>query len=142
MILAPPALLFTQIALKYLTTPVKVSAGSGALLTTPASITDARASGALFLGLALVAAYGLVTGRRLPSLAVLAAVVGAVTAARMLGLAVDGPAPETVFKLVPEVVLTTLLTTAFVIERRRLSRQGLGRSATVSALAASPTAAG
>jgi cytochrome b561 len=122
LILAPPSLLFSQIAFKYLTAPVKVSAGSGALLTTPSAITDARVQGGLFIGLALVALYGLVTGRRLASLAVLAGVVGAVTAARIVGLALDGAAHETVLKLVPEVVLTALLIVGFFVERRRLQR--------------------
>jgi cytochrome b561 len=122
MILAPPSLLFSSIALKYLTAPVKVSAGSGALLTTPSAITDARVEGGLFIGLALVALYGLVTGRRLASLAVLAGVLATVTAARTMGLALDGASHETVLKLVPEVVLTALLTAAFLIERRRLRR--------------------
>ena len=142
MILAPPTLLFGQIALKYLTAPVKVSAGSGALLTTPSAITDARVSGGLFVGLALVAAYGLVTGRRLASLAVLAGVVATVTMARIAGLVVDGAAHETLLKLVPEVVLTALLSAAFLVERRRLARQGAARaSAPVSALGANPAPA-
>jgi hypothetical protein len=42
-----------------------------------------------------------------------------VTAARVLGLVLDGPAPFTLHVLKPEVALIIVSTTAFVLERRR-----------------------
>jgi hypothetical protein len=42
------------------------------------------------------------------------------TAVRFLGLAIDGPAPFTVFVLKPEVALAICSTIALVLERRRI----------------------
>jgi hypothetical protein len=59
--------------------------------------------------------------RILTGLAFLATVVGSITGVRLLGLALDGPAPFTLFVLKPELALVTASTTALVLERRRLS---------------------
>jgi hypothetical protein len=48
-----------------------------------------------------------------------AIVIGFVTAARVLGVLVDGAAPETIFKLGPEVVLLTAAAVGILIELRR-----------------------
>jgi hypothetical protein len=57
--------------------------------------------------------------RLLAGLGFLAVLAFVVTAARVLGLVLDGPAPFTLHVLKPEVALIILSTTAFVLERRR-----------------------
>jgi len=119
-ILAAPTLLFTQIGVKYLTMPQQVAAGSQMTLGSPAAVTDMRAFGAIFLGLAIACLWSLLSTRRLLSgLTLTAIVVGCVTAARLVGIALDGAAHESIFKLVPEVVLVSLSLVGIGIERRR-----------------------
>jgi ribosomal protein L13E len=55
----------------------------------------------------------------LAGLTLVALVVGCATGARLLGIAVDGVAHESVFKLVPELVLVCLSLVGIAVERRR-----------------------
>ena len=55
---------------------------------------------------------------------IVAIVVALVTATRLLGVIVDGAAPETLFKLVPELVLLTISVAGFFIELARRHRAG------------------
>ena len=105
---------------KYLTMPQQVAAGSQMTLGSPAAVTDMRAFGAIFLGLAIACLWSLLSTRRLLSgLTLTAIVVGCVTAARLVGIALDGAAHESIFKLVPEVVLVSLSLVGIGIERLR-----------------------
>jgi cytochrome b561 len=125
-ILALPLLLFVLIGFKYLATPDKVATASGMLLRSQAAVTDLRVEGAVFFALAALTLASLLDTRRiLAGLGLIATVVGFVTAARILGYVVDGPAAETTFKLVPEVVLLTLSSAGIVVELGR--RRHLGR---------------
>ena len=45
--------------------------------------------------------------------------IASVTAARVFGALADGAAPETTFKLVPEIVITTLSILGILLERAR-----------------------
>jgi hypothetical protein len=120
-ILAVPTLLFVRIGWKYVSDPLQVAAGSGMVLGSPSAITDTRAEGAIFLAFAVIALVSLLSTRRLlAGLAVVAIVVGFVTATRVLGVLVDGAAPETVFKLIPELVLLPLSVVGLFIELGRL----------------------
>jgi hypothetical protein len=92
-----------------------------------------RAEGAVFFALAALTLFSLLDARRLiAGLSLIATVVGFITAARIFGYYIDGPAAETSFKLVPEVVLLTLLSAGILVElgrRRHLARvprRGLG----------------
>jgi len=126
-ILGAPTLLFILIGSKYMSTPLEVAAQSNMALGSPAAVTDMRAFGAIFLGVAIAALLSLFSTRRLlAGLTLAAIVVGCATAARVLGILVDGVAPESVFKLVPEVVLLSLLVLGIAIERRR--RRHLGEA--------------
>ena len=101
--------------------PQQIAAGSQMTLGSPAAVTDMRAFGAIFLGLAIACLWSLLSTRRLLSgLTLTALVVGCVTAARLAGIALDGAAHESLFKLVPEVVLVSLALVGIGIERRRL----------------------
>src|SRR5439155_1316314 len=77
----------------------KISLGSAA------AITSMRVGfGAFPLGFAIVVASCLMsTSRLLPGLYFVATIIGVATAARVLGIVVDGAAPESVFLLRPEV---------------------------------------
>lgn len=126
LVLGLAALLFTLIAAKQIGDPVGASAANGIALGSPAAVTIARVTGAVFLGIAMVLAGAAVSERRLRGgLAVLATVAATVAAVRILGLVVDGPAPFTVRVLVPELVLVGLSSAALVVERRRV--RGAGR---------------
>jgi hypothetical protein len=126
-VLGAAALLMTRIGLGYVLSPVGEAAPHGITLATPEAVTIMRVEGGLFLGIAVVLATCVLSGRRLlAGLGFLATLIGAITAARLLGLAVDGPAPFTVHVLAPELVLVVLSTVAFLLERRRLGGNGGG----------------
>jgi len=91
-----------------------------------------RAEGAIFLALAVLVLLSLLSTRRLlAGLALLAVVIAFVTATRLLGVFMDGAAPETLFKLKPEVVLLTLSIVAIVIESARRRRVLPGATVTI-----------
>ena len=122
-ILAVPTLLFMRIGWKYVSDPQQVAAGSGMILGSAAAVTDTRAVGAIFLALAIVTLVSMLSTRRLfAGLALVAIVVGFVTVARILGVLVDGAASETVFKLIPELVLLPLSVVGIFIELGRQRR--------------------
>jgi Domain of unknown function (DUF4345) len=119
-ILAAPTLLFIRIGEKYVINPAQVAADSGMQLGSPAAVTDTRVVGAMFLAIAAATLFSSFSTRRLfAGLALVAIVIGFVTAARVLGVLVDGAAPETIFKLGPEVVLLTAAAVGILIELRR-----------------------
>jgi cytochrome b561 len=126
MILVLPVLLFVLIGFKYIATPDRVATGSGMLLHSQAAVTDLRVEGGVFFALAALTLASLLDTRRiLAGLGLIATVVGFVTAARIFGYFVDGPAAETTFKLIPEVVLLTLSSVGILVElgrRRHLAR--------------------
>jgi Domain of unknown function (DUF4345) len=118
--LALPATLFLFIASKYLSDPVGVAAGSGMSLGSPAAVTDVRVSGAVFLAVAVTILVSLMGTRRLRAgLVLTTTLVGIVTATRVLGIAIDGPASESVFKLGAELVLLTISLAGLAIESAR-----------------------
>jgi uncharacterized protein DUF4345 len=119
-VLGAAATLLGAIASKYLADPVGAVAEHRIVLGSAEAVTIMRVSGGVFLGIALVLVGCALSERRvLTGLGVLATVAGAITAARLLGLALDGPAPFTLFVLKPELGLVAASTTAFLLERRR-----------------------
>jgi len=120
LILAVSTVLFIRIGEKYVTDPLQVAAGSGMQLGSPAAVTDIRVVDAMFLAVAALTLFAIFSTRRLlAGLVLVASVVGFVTAARVLGLLVDGATPETVLKLGPEVVLVIASAIGILIELRR-----------------------
>ncbi len=125
-ILAFPLVVFVVIGSKYLATPIEVATGSGMALNSQAAVTDLRVEGAVFFALAVLTLASLLSTRRLlAGLSLIATVVGFVTAARIFGYYIDGPAAETSFKLVPEIVLLTLSSVGILVELGR--RRHIGR---------------
>lgn len=134
-VLAGAALLLTRISVEYIFDPAGAAAPHQIALGSAEALTIMRVSGSVFLAIALALAVCLVSDRRLlAGLGLLAIFSTTITAVRLLGLAVDGPAPFTLKVLKPEVVLVALSTAAFVSERRRRRD---GRTAEVSALPSS-----
>jgi len=122
-VLVAATLLLTRIAFEYITNPVGAVAPRGIALGSAEAVTVMRVSGSVFLGIALVLAFCVASTRRLlAGLGFLTTIATTILAARLLGLAIDGPAPFTLKVLKPEVVLVLLSTLALVTERRRLTK--------------------
>jgi hypothetical protein len=121
LVLAAATLLFSTISLRGLFDPVGSSAVHEITLGSTAGVTVARvAFGGFPLAFAVVFLICLVSKRRLLiGLTVLAVVAIVVTAARVLGIVLDGPAPFSMHVLKPEVGLIVASTTALLLERRR-----------------------
>lgn len=124
-VLAGATLLITSIGVRGLFDPVGSSAQHDITLGSPVAVTVARvAFGGFPLAVAIVLLGCVVADRRLlTGLAVLAVVAIVITAARLLGLVLDGAAPFTVRVLKPEFALIVASTTALTFERRRRLRE-------------------
>jgi hypothetical protein len=122
-VLGAAALLLTRIAFAYITDPVRAVAPHAITLGSAEAVTIMRVSGGVFLGIAVALVGGIVSTRHLlAGLGVLAAVATTLLAARLLGLAIDGPAPFTLKVLKPEIGLVLASMVALVLERRRLTK--------------------
>jgi hypothetical protein len=120
LVLAGATLLLIRIAFEYITDPIGAVTPHAITLGSPAAITIMRVSGGVFLGIAVVlAACALSERRLLAGLGFLATIAVTILAIRLVGLALDGPAPFTLKVLKPEVALVVLSTVAFFLERRR-----------------------
>jgi hypothetical protein len=113
-------LVFSLIAVRTILDPVGSAAAHKIVLGSPAAITNTRISGGVFLAMALVLAGSVIARQRHRSALLLLAVFSAVlTAVRLFGLVVDGPAPFTLKVLKPEIAVTVLAAVAYTLERRR-----------------------
>jgi hypothetical protein len=122
---------FSLIAVRTIGDPVKASAPHKILLGSPEAITNTRISGAVFLAMALVLAGSVISRQRhRAALLLLAIFSGVLTAVRLFGLVVDGPAPFTLTVLKPEIAVTVLAAVAYGFERRAGGGAfGIGRAA-------------
>jgi hypothetical protein len=94
-------------------------------LASPDAITVMRVEGGMFVAIATVLAYCIASDRRvLAGLGLLTTLITAITATRLLGLALDGPGPFTLMVLKPEVVLVVLSAVGFFLEWQRSQRLG------------------
>jgi hypothetical protein len=118
------AALFSMIGLKYLGAPVEKAAADEIILGSVMAISRVRVGfGGFPLALAFILLGCLFSQRRLlTGLNVLATTVAVVTAARLLGIAIDGPAEEALKLLRVEIVLLVLSVGAIFLERARLRR--------------------
>jgi len=120
-VLGGATLLMVRIGLEYLGNPVGAVTPRGITLGSAEGITMMRAVGGTFLAMAIAFGVSLASDRRLVSgLGLLAIVAWTLTTTRLIGVALDGPAPFTLLVLKPEVALVVLSTAAFVLLRRRL----------------------
>jgi len=124
-VLASAALLLLRISLDHMIDPAGAASPNQITLGSPAALTIMRVSGSVFLAVALALAACVVSERRLlDGLVLLAIFATTITAVRLIGLLVDGPAPFTVKVLKPELALVLLSGAALLVERRR--RRGAG----------------
>lgn len=124
--------LFTVIAVRYVGNPIGTTAPFKISLGSVAAVTNMRVGfGAFPLGFAVVTLACLVSTRRhLAGLWFLVTIVAMVTAVRILGIVVDGPAEDSLKVLRPEVVLLLLSSAGLRLELgRRRGLQSEGRFA-------------
>jgi len=125
LILGAATLIFTLIGVKYITDPVRAAASFNISLGSAPAITSMRVGfGAFPVGFAIIVASCLVsTSRLLLGLYFVATIIGVATAARVLGIVVDGAAPESVVLLRPEVALLALSVVGVLLESGRRRHQ-------------------
>src|SRR5262249_31577788 len=124
-VLASAALLMTRIAIAYIYDPVSAVAPHRIVLESAEAITIMRVSGGGFLGIALALVAGLASAERLlAGLGMLAIIATTITAVRVVGAVIDGPAPFTLMVLKPEVVLVVASSVAFWLEYRQHTAGG------------------
>lgn len=116
--------LFFLIGFRYLGDPVNKAAADSIVLGSVMAISRVRVGfGGFPLALSLILLSCLVSQKRLlTGLSVLATTVGVVTVARLVGIAIDGPAEEALKLLRVEIVLLVLSVAAIFLERARLRR--------------------
>ena len=121
-VLGAATLLMIRIGLEYLVNPVGAVTPRGITLGSAEAITMMRAVGGTFLAMAIAFVVCLASDRRLLSGLGLLVIFGStLTATRLIGVALDGPAPFTLLVLKPEVALVVFSTAAFILLRRRLA---------------------
>lgn len=130
-VLVAATFVMSMIALRNLRDPIGANLPLGISLDTPAAVTVVRVGfGGFPLGFA-AALFGclLSTRRLLTGMALLLAIVGAATVARVEGLIVDGATPYNVGLLRPEIAMLALSVIGIVLERHRRNRAAEIRSA-------------
>ncbi|TMA74915.1 MAG: DUF4345 domain-containing protein [Deltaproteobacteria bacterium] len=124
-VLAGAATLMTRIAIAYIHDPVSAVAPHRIVLESAEAITIMRVSGGVFLGIAFVLVACLASDERLlTGLGMLAIIATTITAVRLVGAVIDGPAPFTLMVLKPEIVLVVASSVAFWLEYRRHGASG------------------
>jgi hypothetical protein len=118
------SVLFLAIASRNIVDPAAAEGPVGIAFSSPGGVTVARVGfGAFPLGFAIILIACLVSERRLLlGLRLLNTLVVVVTAVRILGLVVDGPAAFTLKVLRPELALTVLSTAGVYLEGKRRTR--------------------
>lgn len=119
-VLFAATVIFTGISVKYIGDPVATAAAFKITLGSPAAVTNMRVGfGAFPLGFAIITLSCLLSARRhATGLFFVLVIVGAATAARVLGIIVDGPAAESFKVLRPEVAMLVLSGTGLFLETR------------------------
>jgi len=121
LVIAAAAVVMTMIAIRNLRDPIGATRALDIALRSPSAVTIVRVGfGGFPLGFA-AALVGCLFGTRrlLTGMALILAVVGGVTIARIQGLIVDGLTPYNLGLLRPEAAMVTLSTLGIFLERRR-----------------------
>jgi hypothetical protein len=124
-ILMMATFVFTTISVRYIGNPIRTAAAFKITLGSPAAITNMRVGfGAFPLGFAIITFSCLISPRRfLRGLYFVMTIIATATAARVLGIVVDGPAAESLGVLRPELVMLTLSIVGIFLETRRRRSQ-------------------
>ena len=129
LVLGLGVLLFTRLGLSDLVAPVSVAGATQTTLGSADAITAVRVQGSVFIGIALILVYCLVSeGRLLAGLAFFSTIITGVASVRLIGLWLDGPGGFTLMVLKAEVFMSLVSACAVLLERRR-SRSPASRSA-------------
>ena len=108
-VLGLAGLLLLRVGFGLMFDPVRAVMEQGIALPSPSAVTSMRAVGGGFVGVGLLLLATLASQRWIRSgLILLLTFAGALTAGRLVGLALDGPAPFTLKVLKPEVALVAL----------------------------------
>jgi hypothetical protein len=121
LVLLATTVIFTAIGLRFVVDPVHGAAESGISLGSALASTTARVSlGAFPLGFAIVTLVCLLSKRRLVTgVEFVVAVVGSALIVRLLSILADGPVPQSLRLLAPEVILVTLSVFSLFLELRK-----------------------
>ena len=124
-VLGLAGLLLLRVGFGLMFDPVRAVTEQGIALPSPPAVTSMRAVGGGFVGVGLLLLATLASQRWLRSgLTLLLTFAGALTAGRLVGLALDGPAPFTLKVLKPEVALVVLSGLALTTLRWQRSTTG------------------
>ena len=122
-VLAGATLIFSMIGVRYITDPVRYSAEIGVSLGSALGSTTTRVgSGAFPLAFAIFTLVCLISKRWLTAgVGLVFIVVTTAIIVRVLGLVVDGPAPQSIRLFIPEGVMLVLAGAAIVGSRSALA---------------------
>lgn len=119
-VLGLAGLLLLRVGLGLIADPVHAVTEQGIALPSASAVTSMRAVGGAFLAVGLLLLGSLfAVGWIRSGLVLLLTFAGAITAGRLLGLALDGPAPFTLKVLKPEIGLVLFSGLALVASFRR-----------------------
>jgi len=123
LLFAAATLVMALIALRNLRDPIGATLPLDIALRSPSAVTIVRVGfGGFPLGFAVALCGCLISAKRLlTGVALLAAVIGAATLARVQGLLLDGMTPYNLGLLRPEVAMLRLSAVGIALERRRRS---------------------
>jgi hypothetical protein len=126
LVLAAATVVMMMIAVRNLRDPIGATLPLDIALRSPSAVTIVRVGfGGFPLGFAVALGVCAISTRRLlAGLALLAAVIGAATAARVQGLLIDGMTPYNRALLRPEVAMLALSAIGIALERRRQHARG------------------
>jgi hypothetical protein len=126
LVLAAATVVMLMIAGRNLRDPIGATLPLDIALGSPSAVTIVRVGfGGFPLGFAVALGFCAFSAKRLlAGMALLAAVIGAATAARVQGLLLDGMTPYNLGLLRPEVAMLTLSAIGIALERRRRHARG------------------
>jgi hypothetical protein len=124
-LLIPPALIFTLIAVRYLTQPAQAAAEVGIAVTSPLGMTILRVGfGAFPLGCSIFVLACLVSERRISTgLGFVATIIAVLMIVRSYSMVVDRTVKESMALIYPEALLMVLCFIGLFIEFRRPRRR-------------------
>ena len=125
-VLAAVMVIFAMIGFRYIVNPVGSAAAQGMQLPSALGTTTMRvAAGAFPLAISICCLLCLLSPKRMRmGVALIAIVVSAVIAVRVLGLIRDGPAPASTRLFAPEGVIVALCAVGYWLDRQNAVGQG------------------